>query len=291
MPIRSRLVFVLVALTTATSAVAEAQTPPPDPAPEAAAGAAAVQLDPDLQIDLVETDFTLSALPTTLRMPARKFSFRLTHRFSRPIAEGGTGDFFADFFGLDSSARVGLEVRYGIRPGTQATVYRTNDRSIQFLGQHQILRQDDTRPVTAHALLAVEGSDNFSEDFSATIGAVVSHRLADRAEVYAQPLMVLNSNPLSDDDAENDHTLLLGLGTRVRIGESRVYVVAEAAPRLAGYDAGVDHVTIAVEKRYGGHVFQFSVSNSLGTTMRQLARGGPEGQDWFVGFNLTRRFF
>ena len=45
------------------------------------------------------------------------------------------------------------------------------------------------------------------------------------------------------------------------------------------------------DKRYGGHVFQFNVSNALGTTMRQVARGGQGYDDWFVGFNLSRRFF
>src|SRR5262245_44704266 len=71
--------------------------------------------DPDLQTSLAEPDFTLSALPTTLRLPARSFSFRLTHRFTRPIAEGSAGDFFADLFGFDGSARIGLELRYGLR--------------------------------------------------------------------------------------------------------------------------------------------------------------------------------
>ena len=246
--------------------------------------------DPDLQLNPAEPDFTLGALPTTLRMPARKFGFRMTHRFSRPIASGSAGDFFADFFGFDSSARIGIEVRYGVRPGTQVTLHRTNDRAIQFLGQHEFLRQTDTRPFAAHALVAVEGADNFSEHFSGTIGAVVSHQFAGRGAVYAQPLVVLNSNP-DALDGEDEHTVVLGLGARVRLGESRVYLVAEAAPQIGGYTAGIDHVSFGIEKRAGGHMFQLTVSNALGTTMRQIARGGPNRDDWFIGFNLTRRFF
>ena len=87
-----------------------------------------------------EPEFTLSALPTTLRMPARGFAFRLTHRFSRPIASGSAGDFFADFFGMDGAAKIGLELRYGLAPGTQIAVHRTNDRTIQLVAQHQFLR-------------------------------------------------------------------------------------------------------------------------------------------------------
>jgi hypothetical protein len=68
-------------------------------------------------------------------------------------------------------------------------------------------------------------------------------------------------------------------------------VVIEAAPQIAGYRDGVDHVSLGLEKRAGGHMFQLTVANSLGTTLRQIARGGPHRDDWFIGFNLTRRFF
>lgn len=245
----------------------------------------------DLQVNPAEPDFTLGALPTALRMPAGKFSFRLTHRFSRPIAEGDAGDFFADFFGFDSSARIGLELRYGIRPGTQAWVHRTNDRAIQFAGQHEVLRQEPGRPFSVQAVAAVEGADNFSESFSGTLGAIGSHQFLDRAAVYAQPLVVFNANPDSAVNGQSDHTLLLGFGVRYRLGESRVYIVAEAAPQVAGYNLGVDHVSIGIEKRAGGHMFQLTIANALGTTFRQIARGGPNSDDWFIGFNLTRRFF
>jgi hypothetical protein len=244
--------------------------------------------DPDLQVNPAEPDFTLSALPTTLRMPAGKLTFRLTHRFSRPIASGTAGEFFADLFGFDSSARIGLELRYGVRPGTEVTFHRTNDRSIQLLGQHELLRQQAGRPLTIDAIVAAEGGNNFSEEFSGTIGAVLSRQLAERGAVYIQPLFVSNTNPQPDGDR---HTMVVGLGARIRIGQSRAYVVAEAAPQIAGYDAGVDHVSLGIEKRAGGHVFQFTVANALGTTLRQVAQGGPHRGDWFVGFNLTRRFY
>lgn len=289
-PSTSSIWICLAALAVPTVAAAQAETSLPSTPPPTSQSAIQIP-DPDLQLVQSEPEFTLSALPTTLRMPVGKFSFRMTHRFARPIASGSAGDFFADLFGFDSAARVGLEVRYGIRPGTEATVYRTNDRSIQFLGQHEFLRQDTSRPLTVHGLLAVEGANNFSEDFSGTLGAVISHQIAERGAFYAQPMIVLNTNPLDSDLTDNNHTLLLGLGARWRLGDRRVYVVVEAAPRLGGFDAGVDHISFAIERRAGGHMFQFNVSNSLGTTMRQVARGGSSNTDWYVGFNLTRKFF
>lgn len=286
--VRSSLI---VAITLILPSIAAAQsTPAPAPTPsntaqQSAADAASAR---DLLVNPAEPDFTLSALPTTLRMPSGKLAFRLTHRFSRPIASGDVGDFFADLFGFDSSAQIGLELRYGLRPGTQVAVHRTNERTIQFLGQHQVLDQRSGRMFSLDGLVSVEGADNFSEDFSTTVGAVISRQFSDRGAIYAQPLFVFNTNPVEDGD---QNTMLLGFGTRYRLFKSRSYLVFEAAPVVSGYDAGIDHVSFGFEHRAGGHMFQLTVTNALGTTMRQIALGGPHEDDWFIGFNLSRRFF
>jgi len=249
--------------------------------------------DPDLQTNLAEPDFTLSALPTTLRLPSRAFAFRLTHRFTRPIAEGNVGDFFADLFGFDSSARIGLELRYGLMPGTQVAVHRTNDRTIQFSGQHELFpRQAGSAGSYVVDLLgAVEGGNNFSEDFSGSIGAVLSRRFQNRGAIYLHPIVVFNAATDLVDDEDAQHTFLLGVGARVRLGQSKTYVLFEAAPQVAGYMDGVDHVSFGIEKRAGGHVFQLTIANALGTTLRQVARGGEFQGDWFIGFNLSRKFY
>src|SRR5262245_39707675 len=101
--------------------------------------------DPDRAVDPGQPDFTLSALPTTMRLPKGTFDFRLTHRFTRPIDQGTVGDFFRDLFGFDSAARIGLELRYGLLPGTQIGIYRTNDRAIQLFAQHSVLQQTESR--------------------------------------------------------------------------------------------------------------------------------------------------
>ena len=67
--------------------------------------------------------------------------------------------------------------------------------------------------------------------------------------------------------------------------------LAEATPRPAGYTPGAAHVGFGIEKRAGGHTFQINVSNGFGTTMAQTARGGPVENDWFLGFNISRKFF
>jgi hypothetical protein len=286
------MVFVIGLLSTPRLARAQAVTAPPP--------AAGQDLDLDLRPVPAEPDFTLGALPTTLRMPAGKGVFRFTHRFTRPIASGSAGDFFSDFFGFDSASQVGIEVRYGIRPGTQGAIHRTNDRTIQLSAQHEFMPQSDTQWFALHGMVALEGRNNFglsdeiavpdADVFTATLGSVLSHRFATQGAVYLEPLLVLNSNidPVRTDD---NHSLLIGLGGRWRLGQSQVYLFAEVAPRVVGYSPGNEHVSFGVEKRLGGHIFQFNISSSLGTTMGQLARGGPDGNDWFIGFNLSRKFY
>jgi hypothetical protein len=70
-----------------------------------------------------------------------------------------------------------------------------------------------------------------------------------------------------------------------------VYLVGEFIPRASGYKPGVNHGSFGIEKRKGGHVFQLNFSNSWSTTMGQLARGGLDNDDWYMGFNISRKFF
>ena len=256
-----------------------------------AAPATAQSLDPDRQYDLGQPDFTLSALPTTLRLPANTFAFRLTHRFTRPIDSGTTGDFFRDFFGFDSASKIGIELRYGLRPGTQVAIHRTNDRAIQLSGQQTMLRQTAARWIGVDGVLAVEGADNFTENYSGTIGAVVSHVFAGHGALYAHPLYVWNVGAAPLDTSGQEWTASVGVGARWRLGGSHVYVVAEAAPQVAGGTNRVDHVSFGIERRAGGHLFQFTVANGLGTTYRQVVNGGANRGDWYVGFNLSRKFY
>src|SRR5258706_7048999 len=139
-----------------------AQTPAPDPAVQAPAPTQKddAQSDPDVRVDPLQPDFNLAALPTTLRMPVHKLSFRVTHRFTRPLGQGDFGDLASDFFGFDSGAQIGLELRYGLAPGTQIGVHRTSDRTIQIFGQHNFLNERSGNPVGLDAIATLEGANN-----------------------------------------------------------------------------------------------------------------------------------
>ena len=113
--------------------------------------------------------------------------------------------------------------------------------------------------------------------------------MGDRGAIYLEPIFVANATPEFPDSDQN--TLVLGVGTRIRLGNSRAYLVAEVAPRVSGYDGGSSLMTFGIEKRAGGHMFQLNVSNAFGTTLTQVGHGGPATKHWHLGFNLTRKFY
>jgi len=250
----------------------------------------------DREIVPVEPDFLLVNLPTNLRLPRHTFAFALTHRFSRPLGEGDFGDLVADLFGFDSGAQVGLGLRFGLFAGTELEVYRTNDRAIQLRAKQDLRQQHGTRGLSLGLLGTLEGRDNFGEQYSPAIAVVASRKLGKRAALYAVPVFVANA--ALHPSQEDDDALLLGLGGRLLLGRGMA-LVAEWTPRLAGYDpsdpldprqeAG-QALSFAFEKRVGGHAFQLNFSNTFATTFTSLARGASR-HDWFIGFNLSRKFY
>jgi len=251
-------------------------------------GAARAQDDDPKALKLAEPDFTLIALPTSLQLPRNGSAFRVTHRFTRPLNDD-FGDVAADLFGIDSGASIGLEYRFGIIPKGQVGIHRTSNKTIELFAEYNVLSQRRAM-VDVSAFASIEGTNNFKDSYSPAIGAIVSRTFGDAVALYLEPIWVNNSNDLPRTLVDHNDTFMIGVGTRVRIRPT-VYIVAEAAPRPTGNKPGVTHGSVAIEKRAGGHTFQLNFSNGFGTTMAQIARGGPVENDWFLGFNISRKFF
>ena len=264
-------------------APATAQAQPPAPAPDDE------ESDPDARVDALQPDFNLAALPTTLRMPVHKLALRITHRFTRPLGQGDFGDLASDFFGFDSGAQIGLELRYGLAPGTQIGVHRTSDRTIQIFGQHNFLNERNGHPVGLDAIATLEGGNNLHTRYQSALGLVVSRNVGRWAALYAEPMWIANTNPAANAGFDNS-TPMVGLGTRLRVRPS-TYLLAEITPRLGGFDPGVSQVSFGLEGRTGGHLFQLNVSNGFGTTLGQIAGGASGHDNWYIGFNIARKFF
>ena len=250
----------------------------------------AVEDDPDLDLSVTQLDFTVITLPTTLRVPHFKSAFRVTHRFGRPLGAGDFGDLLGDLFGLDSGAQIGLEYRFGLMRGLQAGIHRTSNKTIAFFGQYNLLRQEPGSPVGVGVLASIDGANNFRDAYSPALGLALSRTIGSSAAVYVEPIWVHNSNPGPGAVVDDDDTFIVGLAARVRVRPT-VYLVGEVAPRVTGNDPGAAHAAFGIEKRAGGHTFQLNFSNGFGTTMGQVARGGFSNDDWFLGFNISRKFF
>ena len=274
--------------------------------PQTAAAPAPPGYDEDLDTDLAEPDFTVIDLPTNLRLPKHKLAFRLTHRFARPLGEGSFSDLAADFFGFDGGAQIGLGLRFGLFRGTQLGIYRTSDRTIELHAQQELLREGRS-PLGLSLAASIEGLNNFGltdvppeaaplHEFSPSIAVVVSRKLGTRGAVYVAPSWVGMTRVVPSAPGDENGTVVLGLGARVRVTRAMA-IVGEYHPRLAGYEGNLGSgnpdslATFGVEWRVGGHAFQISVSNALGTTPAQVARGAQGLDGWFIGFNLTRKFF
>ena len=260
----------------------QAQTTPA-PAPQTS--------DPDSRVDPLQPDFNLAALPTTLRMPVHKSAFRVTHRFTRSLGTGSFGDLLTDFLGFDSGARIGLELRYGLMRGTQIGVNRTSNRTIEIFGQQSLLQEKkDGHPISLDVIATLEGQNNMRSQKSSAIGLLVSRKVGKYAALYAEPMYVVNTNALAGGSGVDNDTSMIGLGARLRV-HSATYLVGEITPRLSGYDPGVNQASFGIEMRAGGHLFQINVSNGIGTTLGQLATGTGNNDSWFIGFNISRKFF
>ena len=287
-----RFVVILAVAATVWPAYAAAQQPPPpaqQPPPPAD--------DPDRDLNFAQPDFSIITLPTTLRMPRFASAFRVTHRFSRPLGEGDFSDLLDDFFGLDSGAQIGLEYRFGLMSGLQVGIHRTSNRTIEFFSQYSLLQQRTGGLLDVGINATFEGTNNLHDEddppleasYSPSIGVVVAREIGRAGALYFEPIWVNNTNTSPAELTDDNDTFLLGLGARIRIRPT-VYLVGEVVPRV-GYDPGVSHGTFGIEKRMGGHTFQANFSNGFGTTLAQVARGGTSNDDWYLGFNISRKFF
>ena len=262
--------------------------------------------DDDLTLRLQEPDFAIVNLPTSMRLPRRSLNFRLTHRFLANLRQGSFTSHLGNLFGLDNGAIIAFELRYAPVRKVQVVFFRNNlEKTIQFLGQYDAIREGEGFPVSLSAIVSVEGTNNFrngdddddgdagdghdhgaSGHRSPAIGGIVSRSFGDRLAVYAVPMYVHHT--LALEGAERN-TFFVGLGGRLRLSP-RVYVVGEVSPRAAGYAPGDPEFAFGIERRAGGHMFQLTFTNSFSGTLGQIARGGfPDSI--YLGFNMGRKFF
>jgi Membrane bound beta barrel domain (DUF5777) len=246
----------------------------------------------DAALRPLEPDFKIVNLPTTLPLPVHGGNFELTHRFGGDFRREGFEQLASNLFGLDEGATISFGYRFGLFKHLEIAANRTNfDKDIELQAKYDPIHQfaGSSSPIGLSAIIAVEGGNNFSEDFQPALGLSISRTLGRVAAVYVDPFWVHNSAGAGSPVLGTRNTGFVGVGGRLRL-MAGVFIVAEIVPRVAGYRPGDPQYAFGIEKRYGGHVFQLNFGNSLGgATYGQLARGGAPSL--FMGFNLERKFF
>ena len=267
---------------------AAAPAPPVAAQPPADAAAPPADDDDDAVLRPLEPDFTLINLPTTLPLPLHKGNFRLTHRFNGDLRRGSFGDQASSLFGIDEGATIGFEYRVAVAKHVEAAAYRTNfDRTIQLYGKYDAFHESASMPVGFSAIVSVEGTNNFRQQYAPAIGASISRDVANLVALYAVPMWVHNT---AAGTGVTRDTGMVGLGANLRLRPT-LFLTGEVTPRIGGYVIGDAEYGFGISKRVGGHVFDLTFTNTTqGTTFAQLARGGFPGSLYF-GFNIARKFF
>lgn len=247
------------------------------------------QDDDDATLKPAEPDFNVVNIPTSLNLPQWKSAIRITHRFARPLkCDNCPRSLAGDAFGIDGGAVIGLEYRLGLAPRLQFAAQRSAlERTVQFLFQYGVTRQNESMPLEIGAIASFEGTENFQGVYSQAFGAALTRMFGDKAAIHVDPIWVHNSNILSDFG--DDDTFMIGLGGRVNAGP--IALVGEVTPRVSGFSPGRSLGAFAIEKRLGGHIFQLTFTNYFSTTLRRIAVGAEDNNNWYLGFNLTRKFF
>jgi hypothetical protein len=302
-----RVIGVCLIVNVAAASVASAQSPADGTtATSTVSTAPQTAEDDDAVLNPAEPDFVVVNLPTGMRLPLFKSNFRLTHRFAGNLKRGTFSQQASNLFGVDQGAIIGFEYRFAVVRHAQASFYRSSfDKTIQLHGKYDAVRQRRSMPVSMSALASIEGTDNFREKYSPSIGVMVSRIVGTRVAAYVTPVWADNS-AASLDAIAHDHdgdelptpdkrphvrrsTTFVGVGGRVRVAGS-TYLAAEIVPRVSGYAPDEPAFGVSIEKRVGAHVFSLTFTNTFGTTFAQVARGGA-ASTLYLGFNLGRKFY
>src|SRR5690242_3527298 len=166
-------------------------------------------------------------------MPVHGGNFELTHRFNGNLR--GYEDFGAaasDFFGIDEGAAINFGYRFGLVKNLEVTANRTNlDRQVEFQTKYDAFRESGSRPVGLSAILSVEGTNNFRDNYAGALGLSISRTVANVVAVYVDPFWVHNSAGAASSSLGTRDTGFVGIGGRLRIMPG-TFVVIEASPRV-----------------------------------------------------------
>ncbi|MEW6207988.1 MAG: DUF5777 family beta-barrel protein [Acidobacteriota bacterium] len=278
-------------------------------------------------------DYRLINVPTPKRVPRHSLNVYFSHRFQQPVRQDDVPvrEEFRGLFGLDSNSVSSLGFTYGITDRLYANIQRSPliqqglNRTIEIGVGYHLLDEAGRSPVALSAYASVEGNNNFSEEFTWNIQAMIARSVTKYVNLFFSPAVHFNSNgqdrfrsPLRDsfplDEEARDfrlgrHTGSFGFGVNARIRPT-ASILFEYTPRVgfkmglveAQFDPTFSRITrfanrseaeigFGIEKRLGRHSFALTFSNTQSTTTSRYNSSNlflPPGR-FTIGFNLFRR--
>jgi len=233
-------------------------------------------------------------LPTTTTLGKGEFLFRISHRFQPPVSAG-----WDSLYGFDGPAFILFSFGYGITDNLMVTMGRSKlYQEWELYADWVLAEQGKTKSLPFSATLHV-GGNLVSQDepkgaewsgrfrFNALLS--LAYQLNNRLSFLLVPAYASNTNFW---EPSSKGTFALGIGGRFRVFDD-ISLIAEWVPRLAGYKDSYSGWGLGVEKKIGGHVFQFFVTDSIGLTASQYLPGGDlklGDRDFRIGFNIFRTF-
>ena len=274
-------------------------------------------------------DYRLVNVPTPKRVLRGSLNLYFTHRFSepvRPLRESGR-----DLLGLDSFAVSSLGLFYGITDRLYVSAYRSPVcqrglcKTIELGVGYHLLDEGKRSPLALSTYASIEGDDNFTENFTYNIQAMLGRSVTKYVNLFFAPAVHLNANgqrrfnpkpsdffppvPLAADFKLGKHTGSFGFGVNARIRPT-VSLLFEYTPRV-GFKMGrvrplfsagriTDFINeseaeigFGIEKDVGRHAFSLTFSNTQTSTTSRYNSSNLvlPPKRFIIGFNLYRRFF
>lgn len=275
-------------------------------------------------------DYRLINVPTPKKVPRGSFNISFTHRFSQPIHpldESGK-----NLLGLDSFAVASLGLSYGITDKLYANVYRSPVcqrglcRTIEVGLGYNWLEHRKNSPIALTTYASIEGNDNFTEEYTYNLQAMVSARVHKRLYLFFSPAVHINANgqrrfnpraeeffPPATAAANNfklpKHSASYGFGASFLITPN-VLALFEFTPRtgfklgniqpvfdnnfnVTGFkNTSYPEIGFGIQRNIGKHSFTLTFSNTQTTTTSRYNSSNLalSPRRLIIGFNLFRRF-
>jgi hypothetical protein len=274
-------------------------------------------------------DYRVVNIPTPKNIPKHSWNIVFTHRFTQPVKP--LRESARNLLGLDSFGIASFGLIYGVTDKLYVQAYRSPVcqkglcRDIEIGAGYNWIAMDKESPIGLTTYASIEGNDNFTEEYTYNLQAMLSARVGKRLYLFFSPAVHLNANGQRRFDPRSSdffppapiaatfhlptHGASFGFGASFLITPN-VAALFDFTPR-AGFKLGQVHpvfgpnfqiigftneshptMGFGVQRTIGKHAFTLTFSNTQTTTTSRYNSSNLvlKPKDFTIGFNLSRRF-